>query len=332
MNSIQTSAIAALSLCLPVSVAQSKTRNVDFGESVVILWASGGGGHGGGGGGQGGGGGGGGSSSSGGGHSSGASAHSAGAHGYSGAGYHSSFRGATAGAYRGGMAAARYPIYGAPISNRAALGTHRISSVQHPTAHHSSLNQTGMSRANRPPTAHNTSAARNTHRLTTPDGKVRTQTWSRNNPKNKARFDSQTQEKLRNWQGRTSDVVEARQRSNACHNHHHGHDWWRHHCDTIIFADWGWWGWWDGWWYPAWGYDPSSYYPYDGPIYGYDGLPPDEIIAGVQSELQRLGYYPYAPDGVLGPLTQNALNRYQRDHRLPITGTIDQTTMGSLGL
>jgi peptidoglycan hydrolase-like protein with peptidoglycan-binding domain len=52
----------------------------------------------------------------------------------------------------------------------------------------------------------------------------------------------------------------------------------------------------------------------------------------VQSELQRLGYYSYAVDGVLGPLMQEALSRYQRDHGLPITGTIDPETVESLGL
>ena len=48
--------------------------------------------------------------------------------------------------------------------------------------------------------------------------------------------------------------------------HHHDHDWWRHHCDAIVFVGGGFWGWYDGWWYPAWGYDPYySYYDYNGP-------------------------------------------------------------------
>ena len=152
-------------------------------------------------------------------------------------------------------------------------------------------------------------------------------------PANRNRFDRQAQERVRDGSGRHSDVNEARQRHNDwCHGHH-GHDWWHHHCDVIVIWDWGFWGWYDGWWYPAWGYDPYyASYEYDGPIYGYDGLPPDEAVANVQSELQRLGYYPYAADGKLGPLTQNALNRFQRDHRLPITGTIDPTTVNALGL
>ena len=95
----------------------------------------------------------------------------------------------------------------------------------------------------------------------------------------------------------------------------------------------GYWGWWDGWWYPAWGYDPYySYYEYDGPIYSYNGLAPDEIVANVQRELQRLGYYNDAVDGIFGPSTQDALRRYQRDRQLPITRAIDPDTVEALSL
>ena len=95
---------------------------------------------------------------------------------------------------------------------------------------------------------------------------------------------------------------------------------------------WGYWGWDAGWWYPAWGYDPYySSYEYDGPIYGYDGLPPDQVIANVQGALQRLGYYRYAVDGVLGPVTRAALENYQRDHGLSVSGIIDGETLAALG-
>lgn len=100
----------------------------------------------------------------------------------------------------------------------------------------------------------------------------------------------------------------------------------------MVLVDWGYWGWFDGWWYPAWGYNAYySYYEYDGPIYGYGDLLPDEIVANVQSELQRLGYYPYEVDGIFGPLTQEALALYQRDAGLPVTGAIDPATLASLG-
>ncbi len=178
--------------------------------------------------------------------------------------------------------------------------------------------------------------------LTARDGKTNRGDWARNNPKNQSRFDQRTQDRLRNWQGNKSSWVEANQRHHGDldgnnHNHdghhHHDHDWWDHHCGAVILVDWGWWGWWDGWWYPAWGYDPYySSYAYDGPIYGYGGLAPDEVIANVQSDLQNLGYYYGAVDGILGPQTQEALIRFQRDRGLPVTGAVDPDTVGSLGL
>ena len=60
---------------------------------------------------------------------------------------------------------------------------------------------------------------------------------------------------------------------------------------------------WDaGYWYPAWGYDPAfSVYVYDGPIYSYANLPPDQVIVNVQTELQDQGYYIGEIDGQLGP-------------------------------
>jgi murein L,D-transpeptidase YcbB/YkuD len=156
---------------------------------------------------------------------------------------------------------------------------------------------------------------------------------ARNNPANRDRFDQATQNRLKNWNGHRSDLAEARQNNQAFRRGHHDRDWWHHHCHTIILVDLGWWGWWDGWWYPAWGYNPYfSAYGYDGPIYGYDGLAPDEAVANVQSQLQRLGYYSYSVDGVLGPATQQAIMRYQQDHGLPVTGTIDPATVGALGL
>ena len=148
----------------------------------------------------------------------------------------------------------------------------------------------------------------------------------------KPRLDPQTSSRLRNWNGNVASVSQARlNHLNHC-NHHHGSNWWRNRCVAIIFFDWGWWGWYDGWWYPAWGYDPYSYYGYNEPIYGYDGLSPDQIVASVQAQLQQLGYYTYAVDGRMGPLTRAAIARYQRDHLLPITSGIDPATLGSLGI
>jgi len=146
------------------------------------------------------------------------------------------------------------------------------------------------------------------------------------------RIDPQSSARLRNWHGNVSSTAQAQQKHwDNCH-HHHNHDWWHNHCVAFIFWDWGWWGWWDGWWYPAWGYDPYSYYGYNEPIYGYGDLAPEQIVAGVQGALQERGYYTYAIDGQMGPLTREAIARYQRDHRLPITYGIDPATLGSLGI
>jgi len=144
----------------------------------------------------------------------------------------------------------------------------------------------------------------------------------------KNRLDPQTSNRLRNWNGNVSTTTQAHWN---CHHHHDGW-WWRNHCVAFIFFDWGWWGWYDGWWYPAWGYDPYSYYEYNEPIYGYDGLSPDQIVAGVQVALQQQGYYTWAIDGKMGPLTRAAIARYQRDRGLPITSGIDPATLGSLGV
>jgi len=114
----------------------------------------------------------------------------------------------------------------------------------------------------------------------------------------------------------------------------HGRDWWiRHHTRFIFVVNTGWFFWDTGFWYPAWGYDPAyNSYAYDGPIYGYNDLPPNQIITNVQIALQQQGYYHGAVDGVLGPMTRAALANYQRDHGLAITSAIDAPTIGSLGL
>jgi hypothetical protein len=117
------------------------------------------------------------------------------------------------------------------------------------------------------------------------------------------------------------------------HHEHHDRDWWRNHCSRIVFVNRGYYYWDAGWWYPAWGYDPTySYYAYDGPIYGYDDRAPDEIITSVQEALRSEGYYFGAVDGELGPATRQALAAWQRDHGLAITTVIDEPTVQSLGI
>jgi Putative peptidoglycan binding domain len=146
------------------------------------------------------------------------------------------------------------------------------------------------------------------------------------------KLDPQTSARLRNWNGKIDSAHQAKLNHLEHSHHHHNHDWWRHHCLAFVFFDFGWWGWDDGWWYPAWGYSNHSYYDYDEPIYGYNGMSPEQIVAGVQAALQQLGYYQYAIDGRMGPLTRSAIGRFQTDHRLPVTYAVDPTTLGSLGI
>jgi Putative peptidoglycan binding domain len=112
----------------------------------------------------------------------------------------------------------------------------------------------------------------------------------------------------------------------------HERSWWNSRYNRLVFAYGGWYYWNAGWWYPAWGYAPNSYYAYDGPIYAYNDLPPDQIVANVQAALQQQGYYRGDVDGLLGPLTRSAVATYQRDHGLYVTSAIDQPTLESLGM
>jgi hypothetical protein len=123
--------------------------------------------------------------------------------------------------------------------------------------------------------------------------------------------------------------------SEACRRHRQWRDrhWWDQNCTTIVFVNSGYYFLDAGYWYPALGYDPlNSYYDYDGPIYTYGNLLPDQVIANVQAALQDTGYYFGAVTGSLNVETRAALANFQRDYGLPITGAIDQPTVETLGL
>jgi hypothetical protein len=113
----------------------------------------------------------------------------------------------------------------------------------------------------------------------------------------------------------------------------HDRNWWHNHCNTIVFVTTGYYFLDGSYWYPAYGYDPlQTYYDYDGPIYTYSNLLPDEVIANVQTALQDAGYY-YGPiTGSLSVDTRAAIANFQRDYGLPITGAIDEATVEALGL
>src|SRR5436309_2201166 len=125
------------------------------------------------------------------------------------------------------------------------------------------------------------------------------------------------------------------QRYAAFRNYHrqwHDRSWWRSHCNRIVFVNAGWYYWNAGYWFPAWGYDPYVTYAYDGPIYGYNGLSPDQVTVNVQEQLARVGYYDGPIDGLLGPMTREAIAAYQADNGLAITSAIDEPTLAALGL
>jgi hypothetical protein len=139
-----------------------------------------------------------------------------------------------------------------------------------------------------------------------------------------------------NWQNRDSNNNnhyswnEARRRH---YRQHHDRNWWRSRYSRFALFGTGYYFWTNGYWYPAYGYDPGyNSYAYDEPIYGYNDMDPGQVIASVQTALQRLGYYRYAVDGQMGPATRAAIATYQRDSSLSITSAIDRPTLYSLGL
>jgi hypothetical protein len=112
----------------------------------------------------------------------------------------------------------------------------------------------------------------------------------------------------------------------------HDRGWWRSHYNRIVFVNGGWWYWNAGYWFPAWGYAPSVTYVYDGPIYAYNGLSPDQVTVNVQQQLAAAGYYNGPIDGVLGPMTREAIANFQADNGLAVTSAIDEPTLATMGL
>jgi putative peptidoglycan binding protein len=169
----------------------------------------------------------------------------------------------------------------------------------------------------------NPAAINSQRRVTTPDPMIQRQPETRDPTQDKAKP---------NWWNRNDHPSY----SDACRRHwHEWHDrgWWDNHCNTIVLISAGYYFLDGSYWYPAYGYDPlNSYYDYDGPVYTYGNLLPDEMIGNVQAALQDAGYYLGPITGSLDVETRAALANFQRDYGLPTTGAIDEPTVETLGL
>ena len=141
----------------------------------------------------------------------------------------------------------------------------------------------------------------------------------------------------------TKNVVSSKQKEDAHVSYaealgryrHERHDrvWWKQHHVIIVLVAGGYYYWDSGYWCPAWGYDTvHESYDYDGPIYTYGNLLPDQVIINVQHALKELGYYIGDVTGSLGSASRQALSAYQRDYGLEVTGAIDKPTVQALGL
>ena len=130
------------------------------------------------------------------------------------------------------------------------------------------------------------------------------------------------------WQGQHYEVFRS------YHPQWHDQGWYHSHYNRVELIAGGYYFFNNGYWFPAWGYSPSAqYYAYDAPIYvGQRAVPPDQVIADVQALLQQMGYYTGEVDGLLGPLTREALTAYQTDQGLTATAVIDEPTLQSLDL
>jgi hypothetical protein len=174
-------------------------------------------------------------------------------------------------------------------------------------------------------------------KLTNPNwnrNRNRTNVVTKQTPNTNVQANTNATARNRDWRNRQNTSTFTYQQARSRFNRQrHDRSWWRSHYSRISLFAGGYYFWNDGYWYPAYGYDPGyTTYAYDEPIYGYNDLDPGQVIANVQSALQQQGYYNDAVDGLIGPNTRAALSNFQRDHQLPITAAIDGPTLQALGL
>jgi hypothetical protein len=129
---------------------------------------------------------------------------------------------------------------------------------------------------------------------------------------------------------------------------YYGHGYYGHgyynHGRYYYGGGWGFYGypWWPWWW--GWGayYPPGPYYGYD---YGYDGgyygssdpagnsgnySSQFNSTRAVQAALAWRGFYNGRIDGAMGPETRSAIEAFQKQQGLPVTGEIDSNLTKAL--
>ena len=60
--------------------------------------------------------------------------------------------------------------------------------------------------------------------------------------------------------------------------------------------------------------------------------PSDSTVASAQTALNSQGYNVGNADGRMGPTTRSGLTKFQADHNLPQTGSLDSATLSALGI
>lgn len=117
-----------------------------------------------------------------------------------------------------------------------------------------------------------------------------------------------------------------------------GHHWHHHHFHGGFGYPYGYgfypYGW--GYGFPYYGASAALYNNgyNDGRVYNgrAAGSGGGSVVAEVQQELARVGYYRGAVDGVIGDRTRSAIRAYERRKGLRVDGRIDDELLDSLGL
>jgi len=118
-----------------------------------------------------------------------------------------------------------------------------------------------------------------------------------------------------------------------CQRERHNRNWWSQHFAVIVLVGGGYYYFDSGYWFPALGFDPNyEAYDYDGPVFTYVNLLPDQVILNVQRALADLGDYNGALSGSLSAATRYAISAYQQDNGLVVNGVVDAPLVYSLGL